>query len=168
MSKRAKTIISIIVVVILCITVYRYNQYILVWHANKKINVSGIKLMMPENEVKRIIGEEGEYIPGFGGYKLHYQSKGIFLSFLNDRDTDFYHKVNRIEVTDSKYEVFGIKIGDEFNKAADALYKQGFKQRKDGYSEFWIANMYVILDNNSKIQKITVGVKDRVSSSRHY
>lgn len=136
MTKKVITIFSIIVVVIFSIIViYRYNQHILVWQANKKINVSGIKLMMTENEVKRIIGEEEVYIPGFGGYKLEYPSKGIFLTFLNDRDTDFYRKVNQIEVIDSKYEVFGIKVGDEFDKAVNILYKQGFIQGKDGFSE---------------------------------
>ena len=70
--------------------------------------------MMPETEVKIIIGEEESYIPGFGGYRLEYPSKDVFLTFLNDDDTDFHHKVNRIEVTGSKYEVFGINVGHKF------------------------------------------------------
>jgi hypothetical protein len=45
--------------------------------------------MMPENEVRGLLGEEEQYIQGFGGYRLEYQSKGIFLNFLNDSDTDF-------------------------------------------------------------------------------
>lgn len=170
MNKKIITIFSIIVVVILSgIIIYRYNQYILVWHANKKINVSGIKLMMTESEVKRIIGGEEAYIPGFGGYKLEYPSSGIFLTFLNDRDTDFYHKVNKIEVIDSKYEVFGIKVGDEFDKAVNILYKQGFAQGKDVFLNYWKTNMYIVLDkNHNLVQKITIGVRDRVSSSRVY
>lgn len=169
MTKKVIAIFSVIVIVIFIIMIYRYNQYILVWQANKKINVSGIKLMMTENKVKRMIGEEEAYIPGFGGYKLEYPSKGIFLTFLNDKDTDFYRKVNQIEVIDSKHEVFGVKVGDEFDKADYILYKQGFAQGKDGYSGYWRTNMYIVLDkNHNKVQKITVGVRDRVSSSRTY
>lgn len=170
MTKKVIAIFSIIVIVIFSIImIYRYSQYILVWQANKKINVSGIKLMMTENEAKRMIGEEEAYIPGFGGYKLEYPSKGIFLTFLNDEDTDFHRKVNQIEVIDSEYKVFGVKVGDEFDKAINILYKQGFAQRKDGYSGYWRANMYIVMEkNHNKVQKITIGVRDRVSSSRNY
>lgn len=170
MNKKVVTIFPIIVVVIFSVfMIYRYNQYIMVWQANNKINVSGIKLMMTENEVKRIIGEEEVYISGFGGYKLEYLSKGIFLTFLNDKDTDFYCKVNQIEVIDSKYEVFGIKVGDEFDKAVNIIYKQGFTQDEDSFSGYWRINMYVILDkDHNKVKKITVGVRDSVSSNRIY
>ncbi|MGE5614561.1 MAG: hypothetical protein ACM3XR_09155 [Bacillota bacterium] len=170
MTKKVIAIFFVIVIVTLSIImINRYSQHILVWQANKKINVDGIKLMMAENEAKRIIGEEEAYIPGFGGYKLEYPSKGIFLTFLNDRDTDFYSKVNIIEVIDSEYEVFGVKVGDEFDKAVEILYNQGFTQGKDGYPGYWRANLYIVLHKNqNKVQKITVGVRDRVASSRVY
>ena len=170
MTKKAVITLSLIMVVIFSIImIFRCGQYILVYQANRKINVSGIKLMMTENEVKRILGDEEEYIPGSGGYKLEYPSKGIFLTFLNDKDTDFYCKVNQIEVIDSKYEVFSIRVGDEFDKAVNTIYKQGFIQVKDGFEGYWRTNMYVVLDkNNNMVQKITVGVRDRVSSSRTY
>ncbi len=170
MTKKVIAIFFIIVVLIFSVLmIYIYNQHILVWQANKKINVSGIKLMMPESEVKGLIGEEEIYLPGFGGYKLQYPSKGIFLSFLNDRDTDFYRKVNEIEVIDPKYDVFGIKVGDEFNKAVNVLIKQGFTQGKDGFSDYWRRNMYIVLNKNyNKLEKITIGIKDKVSSNREY
>lgn len=169
MFKKVISILFIIVVIFLSISaVYRYNQYILAWQANKKINVSGIKLMMEENEVKRLLGEE-ESIPGFGGYRLEYPSKGIFLTFLDDRDTDFYCKINQMEITDPKHEIFDVKVGDTFEKALNAIYKQGFTQQKEGFSGYWKMNMYIVLDKNyNKVQKITIGIRDRVSSSRNY
>ena len=170
MSKKLIIIISLIIVILLSvILLYKYNQHILSWIANPKINVCGIKLMMPENEVKGLIGEEEQYIQGFGGYRLEYQSKGISLNFLNDRDTDFYCKVNSIEVTDSQYAIFGVSVGDEFEKSLNSIHKQGFARQEMGFSGYWKMNMYIVLDNNgNKVQKITIGIRDRVSSSRVY
>jgi|GEM_PF-954073 len=172
MNKRIITVFSIIVLVILCaVMVYRYYQYILVWYANKEISAGGIKLMLTEDKVKSIIGEEEEYIPGFGGYRFEYPSKGVKITFLSDPDTDFYRKVNEIEVTDSKCEIFGTKAGDEFDKAVNILCQRGFKQGKDDSSYFWMLNMYIRLYknySNNKVQKITIGVRDRVAGTRAY
>ncbi|MGE5483546.1 MAG: hypothetical protein ACM3X4_00840 [Ignavibacteriales bacterium] len=77
----------------------RYQLHILVWQANPNIKVQGIKLIMQEDEVVRLMGGTGEHIQGFGGYQLAYRNRGIVLTFLNDRDTDFYKKVNQIRVS---------------------------------------------------------------------
>jgi hypothetical protein len=169
-KKRIIIISALIIAVLLTILmIYRYNQYILAWQANQQINVNGIKLMMTENKVRSLIGEEEEYIPGFGGYGLEYQSKGVFITFLDDRDTDFYRKVNKIEITNSKDEIFDVKVGDEFEKTIKVIHKHGFTQQKEGFSGYWKMNMYIVLEkNNNKVQKITIGIRDRVSSSRVY
>jgi len=170
MAKKIIVALSVLSIVISSIIIiYKYRQHILVWQANKEISVGGIKLMMTESETKRILGKEEAFIPGFGGYKLEYPGKGIFLIFLNDMDTDFYRKVQQIEVMDPEYEVFGVKVGDDFDIAVNLLCKKGFKQGKDGHPGYWKSNMYIVLDkDNDKVRKITVGVKDRVSSSRVY
>lgn len=170
MSRKSKIIISVIIVTLLsAIFLYKYNQHILSWAANPQINVCGIKLMMPENEVKKLLGEEEQYIQGFGGYRLEYQSRGVFLSFLNDRDTDFYCKVNSIEVTDSQYEIFGVSVGDEFEESLNSIHKHGFTRQETGFPGYWKMNMYIVLDKNgNKVAKITIGIRDRVSSRRVY
>lgn len=170
MPRKLKIIIPVITVALLsAIFLYKYNQYILSWTANPQINVCGIKLMMPENEVRGLIGEEEQYIQGFGGYRLEYQSKGIFLSFLNGSDTDFYCKVNRIEVTDSQYEIFGVSVGDEFEKSLNSIHKHGFTRQETGFAGYWKMNMYIVLDKNgNKVGKVTIGIRDRVSSRRVY
>lgn len=170
MSRKSKIVVSVISVALLsAIFLYKYNQHILSWIANSNINVCGIKLMMPENEVRGLLGEEEQYIQGFGGYRLEYQSRGIFLNFLNDRDTDFYCKVNRIEITDSQYEIFGVSVGDEFEKSLNSIHKQGFTRQETGFFGYWKMNMHIVLDKNgNEIRKITIGIRDRVSSSRVY
>jgi hypothetical protein len=168
-KKRIIVGVLIIAVILSILMIYRYSQYIFAWQANQHINVNGIKLMMTENKVRSLIGKEEEYIPGFGGYGLEYQSKGVFITFLDDRDTDFYRKVNKIKITNSKYEIFDVKVGDEFEKALKVIRKHGFTQQKDGLPGYWKMNMYIVLDRNyNEVKEITIGIRDRVSSSRVY
>ncbi|WP_160317248.1 hypothetical protein [Oxobacter pfennigii] len=147
----------------------RYGQYILVWQVNPKIHANGIKLMMPASKVRNLIGEEDEYIQGFGGYILSYPSKGLRLTLLNDEDTDFYHKVSEISISSPEYTLFDITIDEDFKKVLNNIHKHGFKREKPGYPGYWKGNAYIIIDTDSdKIKGITIGMKDSVSSSRTY
>lgn len=167
-KKRIIAVIVLIIVLLSILIAYRYIQYIMVWQANQKIDVDGIRLMMSENEVSNLLGKE-VYIQGFGGYKLEYPSKGIFLTFLDDNDTDFYHKVSQIEIADSRYNIYNVRVGDDIQKAISTIQKAGFLKQKEGFPGYWKLNMYIVLDyDNNKVQKITIGVRDRVSSNRVY
>lgn len=167
-KKRIITVFVLIIMLLSILIAYRYIQYILVWQANQKIDVGGIRLMMSENEVSNLLGKE-VYVQGFGGYRLEYPSKSIFLTFLDDNDTDFYHKVSQIEIADSRYNIYNVKVGDDIQKANSTIQKAGFLKQKEGFPGYWKLNMYIVLDyDNNKVQKITIGVSDRVSSSRIY
>jgi hypothetical protein len=169
MNKKIIILSAIVVLIIIGFMIYKYDAYILTWQANEKINVDGIKLMASEDEVRRILGTEEEYMPGFGGYRLEYISKGIKLDFLSDSDTDFYKKVNRIEITNPNYDIYGVKVGDGFDEALNTIQKQGFTKIRDGYSGYWKRSMYIELDyRDNVVQKITIGIQDRVSSKRIY
>ena len=147
----------------------RYSQYILAWQVNQKINVGGIRLMMSEDEVKRQMGEAEEYLPGFGCYRLNYTTKGLFLTFLEDRDTNFYHKVNEIEINDPAYEVFGVRVGDDFDKSTEIMDSHGLRKEANGSLEYKKASMYIRLDRlEGKVSKIIIGIHDRISSKRIY
>lgn len=162
---------SIITILICIFLAYRYAQYILVWQANPNINVDGIKLMMTEDKVKGLLGEEEEYVPGYAGcaYNLKYHSKGIELDFLGGSDTDFYHKVVEIKVTNSKYEIYSVKVGDDYEKALNTIRKHGFTGQKEGLSGYWKMNMYIVLEKYyDKVGSIAIGVNDRVASTRVY
>lgn len=170
MIKR-RIIIGLAVIVFLSgiYAAYRYSQYILVWQANPKIHIDNIKLMMTQDEVRSVIGKEEEYIHGFGGYKLAYPGKGIFLDFLNDMDTDFYNKVSAITTSNPEHQVLGVRVGQKFEEAINAIKTQGFTREKEGYPGYWKMNMYVVIEKDSgAVKSITIGVRDRVSSSRVY
>ena len=170
MVKKRIIIISIMIAVLISILmVLKYTQYIMVWQANPKINVDGILLMMTENEIKSLLGKEEEYIPGFGGYFLKYPGKGVSLTFLDDMDTDFYHKVNKIEITNEKYEIFDVKVGDDYENAINSIRNHGFRKQIEGFSGYWKNNMYIVLEKDyDQVKSIAIGVNDRVSSTRVY
>lgn len=156
---------------LLCVfLIYRYYQYILAWDANRKIDAHGIKLMMIEDEVRNMMGKEEEYIQGFGGYKLVYQSKGVSLTLLNDMGTDFYQKVSEISVSNKDYQIYGIKPGDSFDSALNIIHTQGFKEGEAGTPGYYKTNLFISLEKGDlgEVKSITIGIKDRVSSSRVY
>lgn len=169
MHKR-RIIGSVIAAVLSIFLINRYSQYVMVWQVNPQIDVSGIKLMMKENRVKDLLGEEEEYIPGYAGccYLLKYCSKGIFLTFLGDIDTDFFHKVSEIKITYEDYKIFNIKVGDDCEKALNILRRQGFEQ-KEGLSGYWKMNMYIEIEKHyDKVESITIGIRDKTAGSRVY
>jgi hypothetical protein len=168
-KKQIIRMLVIPVIILSIIIVHKYDPYILAWRSNAKISISGIRLMMTEDDVKGLLGKEEKYELGFGGYRLDYPSKGITLHFLNDRDTDFYRRVVSIEIVDPKYEVFGIRVGEDFDKSLNTVLKQGFTRQEEGISGYWKMNMRITLDNhNGKVKKISIGIRDRVASSRIY
>jgi hypothetical protein len=146
----------------------KYDQKLLAGQANDMIEAGGITLMMPETEVKELFGEPESFLQGFGGYRLEYRGKGIAFTFLDDMDTDFYKKVNQIEVSVSGYSIYGVSVGDDYQSSLDKIFKEGFGQ-KEGYTNYWKRNLFITIENNNgKVQRITIGILDKVASSRVY
>jgi len=174
--KKKRIVISLVIIIALInvFLVARYTQYILVGFINPNINVDGIKLMTTEEKAKKVLGEEEEYVPGFAGcaFQLNYPSKGIFLEFLGDCDTDFYRKVNIIKITNEKYIICNIKVGINYDEALKSIQKQGFTKIKEGFSGYyWKMNAYIVLEknyDNNTVKSVTIGVRDRISSTRVY
>lgn len=169
-KKNTLSIFLLVAILIACIfMIYKYDRHILAWQANKNIDVEGVRLMMLETEVQALIGEAETYIPGFGGYRLEYPNRGIFLTLLNDNDTDFYRRVKEINIMTAGYEIYGIRVGDEYDGALLTINNQGFAKEREGYRGRWRRNMYIVLDKDEdKVRSITIGITDRVSESRVY
>ena len=173
-KKRINISIKVVVVLISIFFIYRYAQYILVWYVNPNINVDGIKLMTAEDKAKNILGVEDEYVLGINGcaFYLKYNTKGIYLNFLGDIDTDFYRKVNSIKIKNGKYSIYNLKVDDNYEDALKSIQKRGFKPKKELSSDyFWKINVYIILERNYEndtVKSITIGVRDRVASTRVY
>lgn len=170
MTKK-RVIVGFIIVAVLSLLFLAYmnSQYSIVWSINRGINVDGVKLMTTSGKVKRLLGEEEEYVPGYGGYIFKYPSKGISLTFLNDSDTDFYNRVNKITITSSNYSIFGVRVGDDYENSVSIIKKKGFKTQKEWDSGFWKKNAYIDIGRDGKkVSSITIGVRDRVAATRQY
>jgi hypothetical protein len=146
----------------------RNDQKLLARQANAMIEAGGITLMMPETEAKGILGEPEAFLQGFGGYRLEYPGKGIVLTFLDDMDTDFYKKVNQIEILAPGYSIYEVGVGDDYQSSLDKIFKKGFGQ-KEGYTNYWKQNLFITIENNNgKVQRIAIGMLDKIASSRVY
>ena len=91
---------------------------------------------------------------------------------MGDIDTDFYRKVNSIKITNEKYSIYNLKVDDNYEDALKSIQKRGFKPKKELSSDyFWKINVYIILERNYEndtVKSITIGVRDRVASTRVY
>jgi hypothetical protein len=83
-------------------------------------------------------------------------------------DTDFYKKVDQIEVSIPGYSVYGISVGDDYKSSLDKIFKKGFGP-KEGYTNFWKQNLFITVElSGDKVQRITVGILDKTAASRVY
>jgi hypothetical protein len=170
LRKRFLAAIACLFTILAGATLYRYQQYILAWSANSGIEAGGVRLMMPASEVRALLGDEEEYIPGFGGYVFGYETRGTELTLLSDGGTDFYNKVSEIKVTGPAHAIYGVRVGYSGEDALKTLHDRGFTHERPGWSGLWKMNLFVRLDvdGSGKVSAITIGIKDRVAQSRVY
>lgn len=170
--KKYLRIILVFIVAIIFLLIGRYiwknDEHVLAFQANKNIDVNSLELMMTKEEVYEILGPEDNYMPGWGCYEFDYVTKGICVTFLDDGDTKFYNKVKEIEVLNSNYKIYNIYVGMKYNDAIESLKKQGFKE--DDNQWLWKGNIYIDLyeSNDGLINKIMIGIKDRIACERVY
>lgn len=158
-------LIATLTILLLSINMFKNNEHVLSFQANKSITINGLKFMMTKEEV---LGIEDQNNPGWGCYRFDYNKEGICITILDDKDTKLYNKLNEIEVTNPKYKIYDINVTMKYNQAIDTLYKLGFD--KGEYDWLWKGNLYVNLvkSKDNLVKKIIIGVQDRVSSTRTY
>lgn len=170
--KKYLRIALVFVIAVIFFLIGRYilknNEYVLSFQANRNIKAYGLEFMMTQEEVRKVLGMEDHYFPGWGGYRFEYIEQGIFITFLDDRDTKFYNKVIGIEVLNSNYKIYNVHVGMQYNEALERLNKQGFHKDNNGW--LWKGNIYISLykSHDQLVNKIKIGIKDRISSKRVY
>jgi hypothetical protein len=165
MKRRAWLFLVLLLFLFSFLAAYKYFQHILVWQVNPGINAAQVKLMMAEEEVQALLGT-GEMFPGFGGYRLEFPAKGIRLTFLDDGGTDFYRKVQEIQVYEGEYAIFGIGLGSDYAEAVRKVKSLGFRESEGRY---WRFNLYLRLENReNRVASLAIGVRDRVAARRIY
>jgi hypothetical protein len=170
---KRKLVIGTILFLILISAIFIYNYYprcntlYQVSKINKSIEIAGIKLLMPLDEVTGKMISEGNYIYGMGGYGYEYENEKIRVFFSNDSDGLAYNKVCFIETENPNHQVLNIHPGSSLDKAFSVLNKSGFRQEEKNY--YKKGDVYVFLTSeNNMVKMVRIGFIDRSLSGRVY
>lgn len=146
---------SVAIFLIAAYAIYKYYPFLEAHYYNAYIDVSGIKLMMGEDDLPEAMGSEGEFANGMGGYGLRYKDKGIFVGISNHGL--FKQKVSQIDTKNPNHSILGISAGDDYDKALIILKKRGFKKTMDIFEK---GNVSVQLFGGSKISMLRICIED--------
>jgi len=166
---KRKLVFGIIIFLTLlsAICLYFYYPFYQTSKINKFIDIAGIKLLMPLEEVTGQMNGDGEYIYGMGGFGCRYKNEQIAVFFSNDSDGQTYNKVSFIETENPRHSVLDIHPGDSLDKAFSILHQLGFKQEDRNY--YKKGSIYInLIPENYMVKKIRVGFIDRSLSGRVY
>lgn len=133
---------------------------------NDNLDAGGVQLNLGEKQIVELLGGEGEYVEGFGGYLRTYEEKGIRIGFSGDKDNDFYGKASSVAYWKSPYSIYGIQIGDELQASIQKIQSQGYKHLTE---EMYRNGEYVIaLHGTSKVELVQIWFDDKDLRDRNY
>lgn len=136
------------------------KDYYVKQEINPKISVKGLKLLMPEQEVFKILGAKGEEAPCVYGYEHDYQDLNLNIGFRNDN-----RRVRRVTVSDEQGTIFGVSRGMTVAEGKKILIDQGFRQDETSAYKF-VINDYVIVTLKSIQGSIVDGVSIETKNQR--
>ncbi len=165
--KKFLVIVFILFLILLsAIGFYFYYPLYQVSSINHSINIAGIKLLMPVEEVNKMISG-GEYIYGMGAYGYEYEKEKVKVFFSSDPDGLSYDKVSSIITQNQAHSVSGIRIKDSLDTAYAILEESGFWQETKNY--FKKGDIYIILTpEHDKVKMLQIGFIDRRIANRIY
>lgn len=155
-TRKLVFIVLLLILVALAFLLYKNYPYIEANYYNRYINVSGVKLMMTEEEMASELSEKGELVPGMGGHAWDYEKTEIFIS-ISDHGM-FRDKVCQIDTQNPSHEILGIKAGDSFDEALELMGSKGFKQISDDF--FTKGNVFIQLFGGTTISRLRIGIED--------
>lgn len=104
----------------------KYYPYLEAAYYNRYIDVSGVKLLMTEEEVEKALSAEGEFVYGMGGYGKRFDDVKVFASI--SYSGLFAKKVTMIDTENPLHSILGIRTDTHYDNALDILKRRGFKQ----------------------------------------
>ncbi|MBH5317656.1 hypothetical protein I6N90_07560 [Paenibacillus sp. GSMTC-2017] len=167
--KKASVLLSILLIII-CVALLWFlilkQDEISLETINENITVENIKLGMSEQDVIALWGE-GIRHEGFGGFQRDYKNKGILIGFSGDRDNDLYGRVSSLQISNSKYSIFSIKVGEDRESSIASLVTEGFKSNKE-HLDLYENGEYCIQLDGVKVETITIWFADKELKDRIY
>lgn len=160
-------LISLLFISIIIFVIYRYYPLMQTAKANRSMDIAGIRLLMPLDEVLLKMGGEGEYIYGMGGFGHEFKNEKIKVFFSNDPESRAYNRVSSIEIENPEHHVFDMKPGDSKDKAVSTLNKLNFEEKESNYYEK--GDLFIVLNfEKDTVKKIKIGFLDRLLKDRVY
>jgi hypothetical protein len=161
---KAKTKISIFVIIlitVLSLSWYAFAPFIDAYRVNKNIEIADVKLLMTNSKVEKILGE-GAPIGGFGAEFYGYDSSHITIAY--PLAGLLKGKAGWIEISNPKYSIYGIQVGDPLEYAKIVLGKHGFLQDQSNLNLFKRGSASISIYE----QTIRVNIEDWTIRGRIY
>lgn len=162
-----KKLILVLVVLVICILAFFQIDKLVIYQANKYLDVEDIKILTPEEQIIKRLGK-GKFVEGMGGYGREYSEIGLFLGFSSDSDSDAFQKVATIETENPNHAFLGVYIGDKVTKFKEVLER--YRYSTEPISGIYIKReIHISFDQeDGVIKKIKIWFKDRDLKDRIY
>lgn len=145
--KKKKVIILIVLLTLISISLialFNYKTYYYISQINKNINAGDVKLLNKYEDLKETLEKDFIENPGFGGTFYTNEKDSINIVFSGFPDVTKGYLLTDIEFSDSKYFLYGIKVGDNAAKASEIIKANGFHFVKN-------TNTYELMFKKDKI-----------------
>lgn len=156
--KRARYVIlfiSFLILIMLGLILHKNYPIFEANYYNRDISISGVKLLMTEDELNRTL-EKGEFVYGMGGNGWRFSDAKLFV--MTSSIGLFENKVSLIETVNSSHSILGIKVGENYSTALTILAKHGFEESSEDL--FTKGNMQIQLFGGSEITKLKISILD--------
>ena len=154
-----KIILPIVLLIIISsLMLYKYHPILEAHYYNRHISVSGVKLLMTEEELHSLFEGKWEFVYGMGGNGWRCSKENIFVStsFVGL----FKDKVASIDTQNPSHSILGIRVGDNYDSAARVLEKRGFKKSSYDKYVFIKGNVQILFNGGNKISSIKISIED--------
>ncbi len=144
---------------------YYKNIFYINKNINPNIEASGIKLSIPQSQVVKVLGYEGEKAMCVYGYEYTYEDLGLNIGFRADNE-----RVRRITITNNKDQIYGLKIGMTVEEAKVIIDRNGFIKDEKSNFKFNKANTTIIIKSleGDMVDGITIEIYDKALIDKVY
>jgi hypothetical protein len=127
---------------------------------NAHLDADGLRLGMTEDEVTKLFGE-GRHIQGFGDYGREYRNLELLVGFSRDPGSGLYGKVAQLSFSNSRYSIFGVRVGVGLEEARSRIASVGFRRSADDPDLFRSGEWVIALRGRDKVESVLIRLADR-------
>ncbi|TJX12942.1 hypothetical protein E9840_11435 [Tissierella creatinini] len=107
---------------------------------NPQIDVYGVQIYMPEEEVHKLIPTEGEEAQCIYGYEYQYEESLVNIGFNSDTK-----EVRRVSTKNPDTSIYGVVPGMELEEAYTIIDSHGFTKSETSEDMFYKENIRMTL-----------------------